>query len=131
LTSHRRGIGKPAPGQGEQSLDLVGTPGPASIEQAFRTEPGREYRFSGWLAHNPEKRNAWDARANVFLNGELLTGLYHRDARASNWRMGWQPFAYRFRATEEWTTLTITDVSGHGDLWGTALDGLAVTPVSE
>jgi prepilin-type N-terminal cleavage/methylation domain-containing protein len=125
------GYWEPAPGQGRQSLDLVGTPGVASIEQTFRTEPGREYRFSGWLAHNPEKRNAWDAGANVFVNGERLTELYHRDSRANRRRMGWKPFAYRFRAAEEWTTMTITDASGHGDLWGAALDGLAVTPFFE
>jgi uncharacterized protein DUF642 len=125
------GYWEPAPGQGQQSLDLVGTPGAASIEQTFPTEPGREYRFTGWLAHNPEKLNVLDARANVFLNGELLTQLYHRDARASNRAMGWKPFAYPFRAAQERTTLTITDVSGHGDRWGTALDGLAVTPVSD
>jgi len=123
------GYWESAPGQGRHSLDLVGTPGAASIEQTFPTEPEREYCFSGWLAHNPEKPDAWDARAQVFLNGELLTELYHRDADAHNRRMGWKPFTYCFQATGERTTLTITDVSGHGDRWGTALDGLAVTEV--
>jgi prepilin-type N-terminal cleavage/methylation domain-containing protein len=125
------GYWEPAPGQGQYSLDLVGTPGAATIEQTFPTAPGREYCFSGWVAHNPEKLNVVDARANVFLNGELLAQLYHWDPRANNQVMGWQPFAYRFCAAAEQTTLTIADVSGHGDLWGIALDGLAVTPVSE
>ena len=32
---------------GRQSIDLVGSPGAATIEQSFPTEPGREYLFSG------------------------------------------------------------------------------------
>jgi hypothetical protein len=121
------GYWEPAPGQGRHSLDLVGTPGAATIEQTFPTEPGRQYCFSGWLAHNPEKQNVCDARAQVFLNGERFAELYHYDANAHNRRMGWKPFTYRFRAPGARTTLTITDVSGHGDRWGTALDGLVVT----
>jgi len=46
--------------------------------------------------------------------------------------MGGESFAIRFRtATEAWTTLTITDVSKHGDLCGTVLDGLTVAPVCD
>jgi hypothetical protein len=125
------GYWQPAPRQGRQSLDLVGTPGAATIEQTFRTRPGQVYRFSGWVAHNPEKRGAVDARALVFLNGRRFVQLYHRDPRARNRAMGWKPFAARFRATERQTTLTIADVSGHGPYWGMALDGLAVTVVRE
>jgi hypothetical protein len=123
------GYWEPAPGQGQHSLDLVGTPGAATIEQTFPTEPGREYCFSGWLAHNPEQGHV-DARADVFLNGSRLVQLYHRNPRASNRGMDWRPFAYKFRADSDRTTLALRDVSGHGDLQGTALDGLAVTPVT-
>jgi prepilin-type N-terminal cleavage/methylation domain-containing protein len=125
------GYWESAPGQGEHSLDLVGTPGAATIAQTFPTEPGREYCFSGWVAHNPERRNVVDARANVYLDGRLVTQLYHRDPQASNRTMGWKPFVYHFRAAAERTTLALADVSGHGDLWGIALDGLAVTPVPD
>jgi prepilin-type N-terminal cleavage/methylation domain-containing protein len=121
---------EPAPDRGRQSLDLVGTPGEATIQQTFPTVPGRVYRFSGWVAHNPEKRGAVDARALVFLNGRLLTELYHRDPRAHNRAMGWTPFMVHFRAGGRRTTLSIADVSGHGGFWGTALDGLAVTPAA-
>jgi prepilin-type N-terminal cleavage/methylation domain-containing protein len=122
---------QPAPRQGRLSLDLVGTPGAATIEQTFATAPGRIYRFSGWVAHNPEKWGAVDARALVFLNGRRFIELYHRDPRAHNRAMGWKPFAYRFRAGAKRTTLSIADVSGHGDRWGTALDGLAVIRVAD
>jgi prepilin-type N-terminal cleavage/methylation domain-containing protein len=125
------GYWESAPGQGQFSLDLVGTPGAATIAQTFPTQPGREYCFSGWVAHNPERWNVVDARANVYLDGRLFTQLYHRDPHASNRTMGWRPFDYRFRAAAPRTTLTLADVSGHGDLWGIALDGLAVTPVPD
>jgi hypothetical protein len=118
-----------APGQGQQSLDLVGSPGAGSIEQSFPTQRGREYLFYGWLAHNPVNPNITEGRANVFLNGTLLTQLVHRDREATCRDMRWQWFGHRFRATSPMTTLTITDVTGHGAYWGTALDGLAVGPM--
>jgi prepilin-type N-terminal cleavage/methylation domain-containing protein len=120
------GYWEPAPGQGKCSLDLVGTPGAATIEQTFTTEPGREYRFSGWFAHNPEGGHT-DARAEAFVNGKLLLQLYHRDAAAHNRAMHWLPFACRFRAAGPRATLAISDASSHGELCGTALDGLMVT----
>jgi prepilin-type N-terminal cleavage/methylation domain-containing protein len=120
------GYWEPAPGQGNCSLDLVGTPGAATLEQTFPTEPGREYRFSGWFAHNPEGGHI-DARAEVFVNDRPLLQLYHRDPSAHNRAMHWHRFACQFRAAGARTTLAISDVSRHGDRWGTALDGLAVT----
>jgi hypothetical protein len=112
-----------APDQGQQSIDLVGSPGAARIEQTFFTEPGRQYWFSGWIAHNP---GIAAGRAQVYLNGELFKPLVH-DVRSSTFRMNWEPFAFRFRATQEQTTLSIQDV-GHSSLvHGTALDGLSVT----
>jgi hypothetical protein len=123
---------QPAPGQGRQSLDLVGTPGAASIQQTFATVAGQSYTFSGWLSHNP---GVSEGRANAFLNGGFFVQLYHSNAlygTATAAEMRWQPFAYTFRATAPSTTLTLTDVTG---LWdgggGAALDGLAVTPAGE
>jgi Protein of unknown function (DUF642) len=119
-----RSAWSPAPGQGQQSIDLVGSPNAAIIAQSFFTELGREYIFSGWVAHNygiPE------ARADVFLNREFLGQLHHQGPATAT-QMGWTPFAYRFRATTEQTTLAIEDVTGLNYAQGTALDGLTVTP---
>ena len=111
-------------GQGKQSVDLVGSPGAAKIEQTFFTEPGREYLFSGWLARNP---GVYEARAEVYINDEFLIQLHHQGPTTGS-KAGWQPFSYRFRATREQTTLTITDVTFLNDYQGTELDGLLVTP---
>jgi hypothetical protein len=126
-----------APGQGSQSLDLVGGHGAGTIEQGFATEPGRLYAFSGWLTH------AWgteEGRANVYLNGELLTQLYHSNALygkaapadpPASRVPGWQPFLYGFRATGPSMMLTLTDISGLSHAGETVLDGLAVAPAEE
>jgi hypothetical protein len=114
----------PAPGQGQQSIDLVGSPNAAIIAQSFYTALGKNYIFSGWVAHNygiPE------ARADVFLNDEFFVQLHHQGPATAT-QMGWTPFSYPFRATSEQTTLAIEDVTGINYAQGTALDGRTVTP---
>jgi hypothetical protein len=108
---------EPADGQGRQSLAL-GEGGPASIEQRFDTEPGREYVVSGWVAHDPDLATA-EGQLTLSVNGELLTTVTHADPEAIPAEMRWVLFARRFQATAAKTTLTIT-----GD--GAVLDGLAV-----
>jgi hypothetical protein len=118
----KRSYWQHAPGQGHQSIDLVGSPGAASIEQTIATFPGLWYQFSGWVAHNPEIAYG---RAEVRLNGHLFVYLQH-DAPATKQNMQWSPFTYAFRATGWRTALQITDVTGLDPVRGTALDGLAV-----
>lgn len=125
----RQGYWQPAPGQGPCSLDMVGSPGAATIEQTFLTRPGQEYVFSGWLAHNPVDRSP-DGRTDVSMNGQFLVRLVHHDPQATRRSMRWQGFRHRFRASSSRTTLTLKDVTGNSDLCGTVLDGLAVTPVA-
>jgi uncharacterized protein DUF642 len=118
---------QPAPGQGAQNVDLVGSPGAATIEQTIFTRPGQEYLFSGWLAHNPENPVAPMALADVYLNDRLLVRLRHHDPAATRKNMRWRPFAYRFRATSVRTTLKLKDVTNTYPLCGTVVDGLAIT----
>jgi uncharacterized protein DUF642 len=134
-----RGYWQQAPGQGNQSLDLIGSPGAATIEQAFPTEPGREYLFSGWLSHNPVIDPALVRRANVYLNDRLFVQLVHGDPKTTRRNMRWKHFSYRFRATSSRTTLKLQDVTMASgtpasylavQLCGTVLDGLSVTPVA-
>jgi hypothetical protein len=120
---------QPAPGEGTQSLDLVGSPGAATIEQTIATEPGREYVFSGWISHNAENPVAPEGRANVLLNGQFFVQLFHRDPATTHADMRWLRFSYRFRASAYATTLTLEDVTNTWDAGGGAfLDGLTVIP---
>jgi hypothetical protein len=115
-----------APGQGRQVIDLVGTPGAATIEQSFDTQPGTDYLFSGWMSHNG---GVVEGRANVSLNGQFFVQLLHREPVTNPRELHWVQFSYRFRATGPTTTLRLEDVT---NLWdaggGLALDGLAVVP---
>src|SRR5438034_6456435 len=106
-----RGYWQPAPGQGNQSIDLIGSPGAATIEQTFPTEPGREYLFSGWLAHNPVIEPSLVRRANVYLNGKLFIQLAHGDPNSSRKSMHWKRFSSPFRAHSSLTTLQLKDVT--------------------
>jgi hypothetical protein len=112
---------------GKQSLDLVGdTPG--TIEQSFGTEVGKEYLFSGLIAHNPANFYLAEGRGNLFVNRTFLTQLVHQDPSATVSEMRWTAFSVRFRATAPLTTLTISDATGTSFPGGLVLDGLAVTP---
>jgi hypothetical protein len=114
-----------APGQGRQSIDLVGSPSAAAIEQSFATEPGRKYRFSGWVSHN------WgipEGKANVQLDGVYFAQLYH-NVPGRDEAMHWAQFSHEFTARSPITTLRTTDVTGLSEVHGIVLDGLSVLPV--
>jgi hypothetical protein len=117
-----------APGQGRQSLDLVGDHA-GTIEQSFATVAGQQYRFSGWISHDYGNGVA-EGRADVYLNGTFFVQLYH-NMPSSQTDMKWQPFAYSFRAAGTTTTLRLADVTGLTDYQGLVLDGLSVVPVGD
>jgi hypothetical protein len=117
-----------APGQGHQSLDLVGDRA-GTIEQSFATVPGQQYQFSGWISHD-YGGGVPEGRADVYLNGAFFVQLYH-NAPSSQTDMQWMPFSYQFRATGTVTTLRLADVTGLSDLRGLVLDGLSVVLVGE
>lgn len=116
-----------APGQGSQSLDLVGE-SPGTIEQTFPTQPGRSYLFSAWVGHNPDNPLAQEGRANVFLNGDFFTQLVHRDPGSTRTHMQWVLTTLPFHAAAPLTTLRLADATGIWPFGGTTLDGLTVTP---
>ncbi len=113
-----------APGAGAQSIDLVGSPGAAILQQTFFTQVGRDYVLSGYLSHAP---GLPDSRAGIYLNGGIWNILFYTGITTPS-AMKWVPFAGRFVATKEQTTLTLRDWSGYNDTQGTAIDGLRVTP---
>jgi hypothetical protein len=114
---------------GSQSLDLVGD-NPGTIEQSFATDVGRDYIFSGVIAHNPANVYFAEGRANVFVDRAFLTQLLHQDPTVTVSEMHWTPFSVRFRATAPMTTLTISDATGSPFPGGLVLDGLAVSPAN-
>jgi hypothetical protein len=105
-----------------QSLDLAGAESGA-IEQSFATFPGHEYLLSGWLTFDVRNPLAPEGRADLILDGQTVTELYHRNAIG----MSWKRFDYRFRATRPTTTLAFADTTSAGAFGGLVLDDLTVT----
>jgi hypothetical protein len=118
-----------APGQGKQSIDLVGSPYPGIIQQSFFTQNGKTYTCSGYFAHNP---GVADARALIYLSHGFWTEdvvyILYSWGYTSFDSMGWQHFSFTFKAPAAQTTLMIQDISGQNYFQGMAFDGLKVTP---
>jgi uncharacterized protein DUF642/fibronectin type III domain protein len=110
-----------------QSLDLVGQ-SPGTIEQSFPTTPGQYYLFAGYLAHNPLNPQTPEGRADVSVDGVIVTRLVHRDPDTTRTQMHWVRFQQWFRASAATTTLAIADATGTAFAGGLALASLSVTP---
>lgn len=109
---------------GNQSLDLIGSPGVGTISQTFSTETGRRYVFSGWVAHHP---GIFQAGAIVSVNNQTLEPLYHSGSTTAS-NMGWVKFSREFVASASTTTLSLADRNLDGyEFGGLHLDGLTVT----
>ena len=91
---------QPAPGQGHQSLGLVGDH-PGTIEQSFATVPGQQYRFSGWISHDYGGA-VTEGRADVYLDGAFFVQLYH-NAPTTRTDMAWRSCVSCFGTT--WRSL--------------------------
>ncbi len=114
----------PRAADGQQSLDLIGTPGAGTIRQSFATESGRRYVFAGWVAHHP---GVFEAGANLSVNNQPLEALYH-SGQVTGANPQWARFTREFTANATTTTLVIEDRNLAGyDYGGTFLDGLSVT----
>lgn len=108
---------------GNQSLDLIGSPGVGTISQTFSTVSGRRYVFSGWVAHHP---GVFQAGATVSVNNQTLEPLYHSGLTTAG-NMGWAKFTREFVATASTTTLSLADRNLDGyEFGGLHLDGLSV-----
>ena len=109
---------------GRNYLDLIGTPGVATIEQSFPTVIGQKYVLSGWVAHHP---GITVAGADVTINGEPLEPLSHT-GRTTGDNLQWARFTRTFVAKCSTTILRFADRNLAGYVFGgTLLDGLSLT----
>jgi hypothetical protein len=118
-----------APCQGQQSLELVGTPpgvgdARATIQQSFATVPGTRYAIIGWMSHHP---GIWRGDMNVTVNG-VAVRLSHTELTTSS-NMAWRQFLIPFTAILPTTTLELSDVTGLWTNGGSCVDGLSVVSV--
>ena len=117
--------------EGNQFLDLDGTPGPGSLMQSFATVPGLLYDLSFAYSHNYSNGTQGVGQVRVFdTTGDRLTfqPLVHNTGGPGN--LDWRVANYSFTATQTSSTLEFQSLSG-GGFGGLMLDGVQVNAVPE
>lgn len=114
----------PYPTFGNQALDLVGTPGPGSIEQVLATNAGDfvEVKFQLYWTGAEINREV-----NVYLGSQALTNLALNPANT------WLSFNLTFANVEANALLRITSNANNGGNGNTFIDNVTATatPVPE
>lgn len=108
---------------GNNSIDLAGTPGNGAIQQSFRTIPGKSYEVSFSFAGNAACDNPLKQMQVSAAGQSLGVGFNTKGKSLSN--MGWQRKKWVFRATSSSTTLRFENV-GTNRYCGIALDNVIV-----
>ncbi|EGF33306.1 hypothetical protein IMCC9480_724 [Oxalobacteraceae bacterium IMCC9480] len=98
------------------SIDLLGTPGPGSLSQAFNTVIGNFYSLNFDLSQN--SNNAPSTTVSVAGNSTVYSGT-----------LPFSHFSQQFKATEASTTLSFSSLGGGNS--GAVLDNVSVSAVPE
>ena len=103
---------------GNQMIDLSGTPGPGRIDQSFSTNVGETYvvSFSG-------SANSGADQMDLYLNNSYLYTVTNA-AQGS-----WKDMTYMFTATSESSSIGFG--SGYGGTTGAMVDNVSVEAVPE
>ena len=133
------GVGNPyvsgTPADGQQYVDLVGSPGPGTLSQTFSTVAGQQYELSFAYAHNYNGLNGSEnpiSQALVELLGGatlLSESLSHSDSVAGD--LKWIIATYIFTADSNSTTLRFSSQGvGSSGYAGLLLDNVSVTALT-
>src|SRR5690349_5548518 len=120
-----------AAADGEQYLDLDGSPGPGSISQTFATTPATQYTLSFAYANNYTTPGTAQALVQVAdgANTYLSDIISHGTSASGN--LDWTSYpAFTFTAQQATTTLSFMSMSG-GVFGGVLLDKIEVNAVPE
>jgi choice-of-anchor C domain-containing protein len=120
-----------AAADGEQYLDLDGSPGPGSISQTFATTPATQYTLTFDYANNYTTPGTAQALVQVAdgANTYLSNVISHSTSVSGN--LDWTSYpAFTFTAQQASTTLSFMSMSG-GVFGGILLDKIEVNAVPE
>lgn len=120
-----------AAADGEQYLDLDGSPGPGSISQTFATTPATQYTLTFDYANNYTTPGTAQALVQVAdgANTYLSNVISHNTSVAGN--LDWTSYpAFTFTAQQATTTLSFMSMSG-GVFGGILLDKIEINAVPE
>lgn len=109
------------PQNGNQSIDLAGTPGPGAVGQSFTTIIGQDYEVNFYLGSNHQ--GSGDKSVNVYINGvsENLTGGLTNGS--------WVQFTRTFTASALSTEVKFESTNSGN--FGGAVDNVSVEAVPE
>ncbi len=112
---------------GQNSIDLNGTPGFGGIKQRFFTEKGKKYLLSFYLAGNP----VGDPKIKKLLVsfGDQTRELEFDITGKSRDNMGWEYHEFVFKAKDRATILKFESNHKSGPTnWGPAIDNVKLVP---
>jgi len=106
--------------EGDQSVDLAGTPGPGGVMQNFATDPGQDYLIDFWVSSNG---GAKTLSLQVFWNGILTATFDSPDMNT------WEEHSLIFTASDIQSTIGFnTPITSNA---GPLLDNVSVSTVPE
>ena len=112
---------------GKRAIDLHGTPGYGGVAQTFKTEKGKKYKVTFFMAGNPggtvpKKKMAVRAAEQEKDFTFDTTGKTTTD-------MGWKQHTWEFTAEKNQTTLEFYTLMTEDDSAGPAIDDVSVVEV--
>ena len=110
---------------GQNSIDLHGSPGFGGIQQTFATKPGRKYVVTFSLSANPDGAVAKKQMA-VAAAGKLEEFTADMTGKTLK-NMGWEKKTWRFTAVDKQTTLELYTLMKEDDACGPVIDDVRVT----
>lgn len=111
--------------EGEQSIDLNGTPGFGAIEQQFLTEKGKKYQLSFYLAGNPSGEPQIK-KMLVSVGNEIKEYQFDINGKTPT-EMGWEYNELIFKAKSKETILKFESNHKSGPTnWGPAIDNVRI-----
>jgi choice-of-anchor C domain-containing protein len=116
-------------GDGNQSIDLHGSPGFGGIKQTFKTVEGRRYRVSFLMAGSPGSGSTVNTLC-VRAAGKKEVFSFDNEGKTSG-DMGWTTKTWEFVAVGGETTLEIHTLDDEVDVAGPALDNVRVVALPE
>jgi choice-of-anchor C domain-containing protein len=123
------------PHDGDNSLDLCGTPGDGGVSQTFSTLPGVAYNIRFFLSGNPSAdfpSEPTNKTLSVMAAGQSANFSFDVATEQNTFaNMKWKECDFTFTANSASTTLSINATMGGNFNLGPVIDEVSVAPVPE
>ena len=111
----------------KRSIDLHGTPGYGGVAQTFKTEKGKKYKVTFFLAGNPGG-TVHKKKMAVRAAGQEREFTFDTKGKTTT-DMGWVQHTWEFTAEKSETTLELYTLMTEDESCGPAIDDVSVVAV--